>query len=123
MQEAARFGIEDGVIGSFHDSEGGRLQVTFAGPAGQGDPRLAREALQIVGPVMTVWPSQGVSAGKPDQVADRAPARRVLSAAPNRHTAKVREPSVSLLREFDDGGRVSNCPERRRSTRQWSITA
>lgn len=54
MQEAARFGLEDGVIGSFHDSEGGRLQVAFAGPAAQGDPRLALEALQILGPAMTV---------------------------------------------------------------------
>ncbi len=54
MQEAARFGIEDGVIGSFHDSEGSRLQLAYAGPSGRGDPRQALEALQIIGPMMTV---------------------------------------------------------------------
>jgi len=54
MLEAAQFGLEDGVIGSFHDSEGGRLQIAFAGEAGQADPRRALDALQILGPVMTV---------------------------------------------------------------------
>ncbi|MGE0669230.1 MAG: autoinducer binding domain-containing protein [Sphingomonadales bacterium] len=54
MQEAARFGIEDGVIGSFHDSEGGRLQLAYACAAGAVAPGPGLETLQVAGPLMTV---------------------------------------------------------------------
>jgi hypothetical protein len=54
MREAARFGIADGVIGSFHDSEGARLQIAYAGPGDRSDPATALEVLQIIGPLMTV---------------------------------------------------------------------
>ena len=54
MKEAAQFGLEDGVIGSFHDSEGGRLQLAYACAAGTVDPAPGVEALHIAGPLMTV---------------------------------------------------------------------
>jgi hypothetical protein len=54
MREAADHTLEHGVVGSFHDSEGGRLQVAFAGPAHQGEPALALEVLPVLGPLMTV---------------------------------------------------------------------
>lgn len=54
MREAARFGLEDGVVGSFHDSQGGRLQVAFADATGRGDTRLALDTLRVLGPLTTV---------------------------------------------------------------------
>ncbi len=54
MREAARYGLEHGVVGSFHDSEEGRLQLTYAGHAGEGNPALALEVLPVIGPMMTV---------------------------------------------------------------------
>ena len=54
MREAARYGLEHGVVGSFHDSEEGRLQLTYAGCAERGEASLALEVLPIIGPMMTV---------------------------------------------------------------------
>jgi hypothetical protein len=54
MSEAARFGVVDGVIGSFHDSERGRLQLAFATAATQRDQRPALETLRVLGPALTV---------------------------------------------------------------------
>jgi len=54
MREAAQYGLDHGVVGSFQDSEGGRLQIAFAGPADQGEPALALEVMPILGPPMTV---------------------------------------------------------------------
>jgi len=54
MQEAARHGLEHGVVGSFHDTQDGRLQLAYAGHAGRGDVAAALEVLPVVGPLMTV---------------------------------------------------------------------
>ncbi|TDI60403.1 MAG: hypothetical protein E2O92_05500 [Alphaproteobacteria bacterium] len=54
MQDAARFGLEDGIVSSFKDSQEGRLQLTFAGGAYEGDYRLASDVLPLLVPVMTV---------------------------------------------------------------------
>lgn len=54
MADAARYDVGDGVVGSFHDSENGRLQLAFAGPEIGTDARAASEALRVLGPVMTV---------------------------------------------------------------------
>lgn len=54
IQEAARFGVGEGVVGSFHESEGGRFQLAFAGPASGTDPRAACDVLRVMGPLMTV---------------------------------------------------------------------
>lgn len=54
MQDAARHGLKEGVISSIQDSEGGRSQIAFAGPAGEGEMRLALEVMQIVAPTMAM---------------------------------------------------------------------
>jgi hypothetical protein len=54
MREAARHGLENGVIGSFHDSQRGRLQITYADLMHCGEVDGALEVLGVLGPMMTV---------------------------------------------------------------------
>jgi len=87
MREAAQYGLDHGVVGSFQDSEGGRLQI--AGARGNADSRASDDRL----------PSQGVPAGKPHQVADRAPTRLILCPAQRRQTGEIRGPLVARFFE------------------------
>lgn len=54
MQDAARYGLEQGVIAGIQEPNGGRKLISFAGPAGEGNTRLALEVMQIVAPTMTM---------------------------------------------------------------------
>ena len=54
MHDAARFGLEEGIVASFKDSQEGRLQLTFAGESYEGDYKLASDVMPLLMPIMTV---------------------------------------------------------------------
>jgi DNA-binding CsgD family transcriptional regulator len=54
MQDAAKFGLQDGVVASIQDPNGGRTQIAVAGPEGQGDIQLAPETMPVIAPMLTV---------------------------------------------------------------------
>lgn len=54
MQEAASYGLQEGVVSSCFQRPTGRLQLTFTGPAYRGDLQLALEILPQIVPLMVV---------------------------------------------------------------------
>ena len=54
MQDAYRYGLQHGVVASFHENLGGRLQLTFAGKEGDGDSTLSKDALTMIAPALLV---------------------------------------------------------------------
>jgi|GEM_PF-920449 DNA-binding CsgD family transcriptional regulator len=54
MQDAANYGLEEGIVASCHENPKGRLQLTLAGKSFKGDMRLAAQAMPSIVPVMLV---------------------------------------------------------------------
>ncbi len=52
MRDAAHHGLEEGIVANFRENVRGRLQLTFAGAAYEGDHRLASEMMPLLVPVM-----------------------------------------------------------------------